>query len=289
MREDPRVAVAVTGSAARGDASAGSDLDLWCVSPRYGGHVRLHRRAGAIPVTLLCDSPRSAGSVRSLARTEVEELVVLRDPGGVFPVLQRAARARRPELWAGICRATSQGLEAELLEGTRGPVWSRVPPLREAALRCAAAWVCERQGWRTPRWRTLRRVLPRDARAELGALLGLPPASEARRSVLQLGRALGTARLGTLPVEVRARLRAGEHHEALLLARRHVEREVLPGLQAVHPALRRALRRAHGLQAVADGDFRPVARAAVRLRRLVELLEVARLFSPRVREQLAAL
>ena len=279
LSDDPRAAVAITGSAARGDASTGSDLDLWCVSPKHAKHHRVHGTFRGIDVTLLCDSARSARAERSLMRCEVADLIVLRDPRGEFRDIQKLGRARAKRTWAALCRTTSTALVEELGEASRGPPWNRLPPLREAALRFAATWVYRRRGWRTPRWRTLRQVLPAAQAQRLARILALPTngAGEAMLTTL--------ARLRRLPDDVTARRQAKEWGEAVLLARRAVEREWMPLKPSrwthVPKKLERAVRALHGEPS--EGDVTETLRE---VQALAASLDVLRYFSPRVRRAL---
>lgn len=283
--EDPGVAIAVTGSAARGDASRGSDLDLWCISPRHQAHHRVHGTFRGADVTLLCDGPASARATRTLLRCELADLLVLRDPRGDFAAVRALANKRRAATWRALCRNTSQDLLGELGEAARGPTWNRLSALREAALRLAAAWVYRRHGWRTPRWRTLRRVLTPKAVRGLEEVLALPGPAGARRALARVARR-------DLPVEVGARVRAGEWAEAVLLARRTLDRDVLthtapgPRWLGVSAATRRAIAALHGVR---SSDRRGVAAEARSVARVARQLRVLPYFHPRVARALAAL
>ena len=199
-----------------------------------------------VDVTLLCDGPRSARAERSLMRCEVADLIVLRDPRGEFRDVRALARTRAKKTLRALDRATSASLIEELTESQRGPAWNGLPPLREAALRFAAAWIYRRRGWRTPRWRTMRKVLPARAARRLERILGLPSADDSRRALAQMKR------LMPLPGDAQARIRAGEWSEALLLARRCLEREVLarkkpPRWTRVSPAVAKSVQRMQGV------------------------------------------
>ncbi len=226
-------------------------------------------------MTLLVDGQRNAGTLESLSQCETEDLLVLHDPRGLFPPLQRRARELRPKLSRLLMRATERALNAELREGARGSALNRVPPLREAALRIASIWAFRHYGYRTPRWRTLARILPPKARALLAELLDVPPTRSAK---LALTHARRTARaLGSpLPKTALSRLRAAQWAEATLLTRRHLEREVLGPLlqsqgywevtQLEHPSLLLALELLHRTTRTnADALLRDVQRLALAL------------------------
>jgi hypothetical protein len=162
-------------------------------------------------------------------------------------------------------------------------VWNRLSPLREAAIRFAAAWVYRRRGWRTPRWRTLRRVLPPHSARTLRRVLGLLDAEEARGALRQLER------VRPLPDEVQARIRAGEWEEAVLLARRELERDFLAPRgrsggrrwARLSPRLLRAVQRLHG--APSEDDLAAALRDTQSLARDLRVLSW---FSPRVEQLL---
>src|SRR5687768_2546584 len=66
--------VALTGSAARGDAERGSDIDLWVVGPPQS---RETFDDGGQAVTLICQPLRAALTFRNLCYWEVRDLLVL--------------------------------------------------------------------------------------------------------------------------------------------------------------------------------------------------------------------
>ena len=241
-------------------------------------------------MTLLCDGPRSALELSSLSRCEVHDLVVLHDPPGEFARARVRAREESKRIWRTLCQNTSRALAAELGAAGRGPRWKRLALLRDAALRLASAWAYRAFGWRTPRWRTLRRVLPREEVRTLEGVLGLPAPAESRLALGSLARALARAKLGPLPPEVRARVRCREWNEAVLLARRHVEREVLPGRVTrgadLPPALVSALARLHGVERDDPSDCSHEARL---LSSACRALRVLRWFEPSVATRLDSL
>lgn len=271
--------MAITGSAARGDAVDGSDLDLWCVSPRYRGHQRRHGRFDRIDVTLLCDGPRSSVSAWSLARCEAGGLICLHDPQGLFDRVQERfvkQKARRIEL---LHRNTSQRILADLDSARKS---QRLEPLQEVGIQLASAWIYLHHGWHSPHWRTFRAVLPDEAFDALKSILRLPTATAAKNALLRVQRALARTRSPVLPRRVRTRMRAGDWSEAVLLARRHLEREVLP----VNHWPRALECACHALQ---GSPLASIEEIADRLLALDQALRVLDHFSPKVRQRIETL
>lgn len=304
-----RSSVAITGSAARGDAAAGSDLDLWLIGPHSD---RQHLTVAGTPVTLLRTRPAEAFTLETLCLYEVADALVLADPRGHFARVQRAARRRAAEVRRAVLDATWDGLRADLrlLDGASD--WQRTLALRHLAFRLAATSLYLRAGWRVPRLRALRLHLPAPARKTLERCLGLPvSAADARRAVRACARALeaverqngkwGQATFAEkvacphFPRELEARLAAKEWDEAVVLARRFLRRDLLPPLLTaldfrdvqelslvgpLAPVLD-AVRRAEGL------DARPRARStAAAVARLAAQLELAPLLPADVRRRL---
>jgi hypothetical protein len=164
-----------------------------------------------------------------------------------------------------------RALRSENAKSRRGPAWRRLPPLRESALRYASAWIYARKGWRTPRWRTLQQALPVRAVKQLRTILDLPEPSAASRALTRMKRTV------PLPDDVQARIRAGEWEEAVLLARRHLERDVANAPRTLVESLQ---------EAPALND---VERTRAEVRALVDTLKVGALFPPSLRSRLPRL
>jgi predicted nucleotidyltransferase len=226
--------VAITGSVARGDAAAGSDLDLWVLGPHSD---RQHIYVAQTPVTLLRQRPREALTIDTLCLYEVADVLVLSDPRGHFARVQKVAREKKREVRAEVLDATWDGLRAELRLVEDVSHWQRVLAWRQFAFRVAATWLYLRNGWRVPRLRALRTWLPKRERVLLDDILGLPVTERvARRADATLAPAAEAAHrlmrrdVEPPPREIQARLRAREWDETALLARRYLRRELLPTL-----------------------------------------------------------
>ncbi|MBX7100113.1 MAG: nucleotidyltransferase domain-containing protein [Myxococcaceae bacterium] len=257
----PSLAVAITGSAARGDASAGSDLDLWVVGGRaqplgdrcFHGELRV---VGGVSVTLLRQSRAQALTPDSLHHFEVEDALVVREVAGTFAAIRRKARRTSVSRRRSVVEATRATLLHELAtaKGVRGlPALSA---LRTASFRVAALWLYLRRGWRVPKLRTLEAHLPREAWATLTRQLGLPAGPGLRGTVQRWAalrrRARGSARslLPQVPSDVGARVAAQEWADGWWLWRRFLELEVVPSLESrgaatVRAPVLHAWRRAH--------------------------------------------
>lgn len=288
--------VAVTGSAARGTAGDGSDLDLWVLAE--GPRHRVHRRAFGQAVTLLFDSPASALDLDWLSYWEVDDLLVLHDAGGHFDAVRAAFARHRRRLARDVLAATREDLLHELHLAQGGSAWRRLLFLREAAFRAAGVWLFLRTGWRVPRVEVLRAALPAEARRTFDALEGWPSSAVARRALRPLpstlravsaglGRSAHDAGALHAPKELEARVEAGAWREAVHLARRHLLHMAWPAVLADGPAqdvtapgeaaaaLRPVTLALHRLRGVGEGDAAAVRRAGALLQRLVKQLGLA--------------
>lgn len=286
--------VALSGSAARGTAGAGSDLDLWVLGPPES---RRHLRASGVDVTLLTHTPRQALSLDTLSYWEVDDLLVLADPRGHFLEVQRTFNRRRARLHRDVLEATRDDLSRELHLAGQGSSWTRLLFLRQAGLRLAMVWLYLRTGWRVPRYRLLRSRLPAAARRRLERLLALPVGARARAALDSLPQVTARARKWLasrsvdvhglqLPRELLARRAAGETDEALLLARRFLVEALVPAalsvdgrydvaaLGASPRGLREALFALQRLGRLRPDDEGAVRRAAREVQALVKQLQL---------------
>jgi predicted nucleotidyltransferase len=173
LRRDRRVqAVALTGSLARGDWQAGSDVDLWVLGNRSDRECFLR---GDTPVTLLWQTPRQACLMESLTLYEVEDIWVLYDPAGHFRRV-RAACARhaagiRDFIVSGTARLIRE-LEASAAHASPAPA---IATLRELARRAACLRIYLDWGWRVPRVRAFERHLASGVWRLFAQVQGLPP------------------------------------------------------------------------------------------------------------------
>lgn len=210
-------AVALTGSAARGDAGPGSDLDLWVVGARSG---RRSLVVDGVPVTLLQQTPDEALAFDSLCLYETRQLLVLHDAPGHFARVGRAAHRQRRAVRAAILEATAEDVaRLEGLAAGASPL-QRVVLLREVALRLAGLWLFHRTGWRMSRLRQFQAWLPRPALGHLEAVLGLDVPAATVRRVLR--------RWPDAPREVHTALHTGQVGDALLRLRRCFVDDLIP-------------------------------------------------------------
>ncbi|MDP1919682.1 MAG: hypothetical protein Q8L14_25745 [Myxococcales bacterium] len=226
--------MALTGSAARGNARADSDLDLWVLGAR-SGRITVNRSGTSI--TLLCQRFDEATTLDNLCFYEVDDLIVLRDPSGAFDRLKRIWNRRRPAIHRRIETATEEQLVWELERGSRGSLLHRAAFLRLACWRMACLFVFLKRGWRVPRLHLLAEELPAASSRRLDAVLGLPSAAVCRRFARQMPRAVreleamlardGKAVRLEVPESIAAKAGSAPK-EAAFLARRELVLELLP-------------------------------------------------------------
>lgn len=184
--------VAVTGSVARGRATAASDVDLWVLGDRS---ERRHVRRGRRWVSHLIQPPDEARSFDNLCLWDVDELWVVEDAGGHFARLREAYALRRGAVERAIVAATASALEGLAEEARSGSGWRRVLALQEFSWRAASLGHFLAGGSRVPKLGTLATALPAKARAALFPALGLSP-----RARLSAG---GLAAWGRVAAQVR--------------------------------------------------------------------------------------
>ena len=164
-------AVAVTGSVARGNWHAASDVDLWVLGPR---NAHIHAYVRGHPVMYLMETLQEAGSFLRLCRCEVPDIWVLHDPAGHLAAIKERAIRERSRIKRAVTRATIRALLDAVERGSQGSAARQVCWLREAAWRAAAleAWQCK--GWHTPKFRHLSRMLDPFSVIQLKTILGVP-------------------------------------------------------------------------------------------------------------------
>lgn len=233
----PGDAVALTGSAARGNATPDSDLDLWILGTRSG---RFTRRIEGVSVTLLCQTPAEAEHFDNLCLYEVDDLLVLEDGSGAFTRLKETWRRQRRRIRAEIIRSTRAQLRWELERAKPGTsLLHQSVFLRFACWRLVCLRVFIDRGWRVPRLHVLRSELPAPLRRVLDSSLGLPSASACRRAVKVLPAALKEVQAIAgkdgyeLPGSI-AEKAALAPHEAAMVARKELLFELLPRVFQVY-------------------------------------------------------
>jgi hypothetical protein len=261
------LAVAVTGSVARGNPSPSSDVDLWVL---WDQDTRRHFRRGKTWVTHLIQTPQGAAHFDNLCLYDVDELWVVADPKGLFAAIRRDYRRCHRDITAAILEATADALVFHVQRTTFGSAWHRLQHLHELAWRAACLWLFEEHGWRVPKARQARAFLPPKARGLLGRALGLP------LSPSQLGalaRAWTAAALDVRrhwrpkssvpqvvqePAAVTDMVKHGETWDAVIMVRRLLALDLMPvaleeadvwdpvDLQAHAPSIMRAWVVAHG-------------------------------------------
>lgn len=226
----PGDAIAITGSVARGNARADSDLDLWILGTRSG---RFLRRINGVSVTLLCQTPDEAAQFDNLCLYEVDDLLVLEDSSGAFAKLIEVWRKQRRRIRAEIIRSTQAQVRWELERADAGSALHQAVFLRFACWRLVCLRVYIDRGWRVPRLHLLREQLPAPLRRQLDSALGFPAAAMCRRAVLLMPAALKEVRAiagddgYSLPESILEKAKLAPE-EAALLARKELVFELLP-------------------------------------------------------------
>lgn len=269
------LAVALTGSLARGDPDRGSDVDLWVIGARDD---REHFRRRGVPVTLLWQRPHTALSAETRLLYEVADAWVLFDPRGILARVRAEAWARRSQTRRRIRAGTTGFIRLLVREALRVAPTApglAVAHLREAGRRVAALHVYDTRGWRVPKWRHFQRGLPPRALRALAALQALPRGDRALASVLatlvETWPAAGPSTAARTwpppvphPADFRRMLRVGRTEDALMVLRASLS--ALP-VGAAHVPAWRLWRAAQGFPspAVAPARVRAAARGLLTL------------------------
>lgn len=183
--------MAITGSAARGNATADSNLDLWMLGARSGRFVK---KLNGTSVTLLCQTPDEARAFDNLCLFEVDDLLLLDDRTGAFEQVRSVWRKQRRRVRAEVIRSTQRQIQLELTRGANGSDWHRSTFLRLAAWRLLCLRVYIDHGWRVPRLHALRASLPKPLSKRLDDVLALPSAKNVGAALKLLPRAVREAK-----------------------------------------------------------------------------------------------
>ena len=192
-------AVAVTGSAGRGDAEAGSDLDLWVISEVEGV---VHDVFDGVPITLMREAEARVFDLEHLAGLEVELTHVVLDPQGLFARVLAHFAEHADAIRAGNLCGARERLAALLADSHEGTAPGRLWMLRAAAHLAAALRMYEDTGIMMPKLRHLRAWLPAGMHRMLRDIQGI---DDVAPRVDELIRASGgiaermTAQLAKLP------------------------------------------------------------------------------------------
>ena len=222
--------MAITGSAARGNARRDSDLDLWILGTRSGRFVR---RIEGVSVTLLCQTSTEAERFDNLCLYEVDDLHVLEDTSGAFARLTGSWRKHRRRIRAEIIRGTQAQIRWELERAEKGSALHQATFLRFACWRLACLRVFIDHGWRVPRLHLLREQLPAPLRRQLDSALGFPGPAACRRAVKLMPAALKEVRKiagndgYALPESISEKAKLAPE-EAAMVARKELLFELLP-------------------------------------------------------------
>jgi len=281
-------AVALTGSTARGDATIGSDVDLWVIGRASG---RQHLRVDGTRVTLLRYTLPQALAVDTLCRFEVDDVQVLADPHGVFQQIRRRFDQRRSVIRSLVLADTEAALLEELAAAADGAPLQRVLALRQAALRLAKVEVYFVHGWRVPKWRNIVTALPRPLVARLRTLLALAPTPAARQldhALPALLSALSRARCprpDPTAIEVARQRLVGGAVEDALVALQQLTAQVPTHWLVCQPPLtepKRTWLELHGLRNDERGQAAALAQAQRRFVAFVQALPSLRWWQKRL-------
>ncbi len=269
--------MAITGSVARGDASPGSDVDLWVLGNRSG---KLEAQFEGASVTFLCQPVLEAFEFQSLCLFEVEDLKVVRDEHGLFQLLARRYREQRSAVRGAVLDSTAARLEQELGMAQRTD-WLQPIGLRELALRFYKLRLFLSRGWRVPKLRQVRAHTSKQEVRLLDEVLGLPAHQDRTQGLLNLLPQMANRAAGpqALPGALFRCWSTGAHDDALVLLRDFTLRELAGRPGSASPDLLRYLQEVH-----ADDD---PARTLTAFRRLMGRLKLEGPLPNRLKQCLA--
>jgi predicted nucleotidyltransferase len=217
--------VAVTGSVGRGDAEAGSDLDLWVISDDEGV---THDVFEGVPISVMRESKARVLDLEHLSGLEVDITHVVHDPAGIFAGVlalyaEHAAAIRAANL-AG-ARERLRALLADSHEGTpQGRLWT----LRAAAHLAAALRIYEDTGCMMPKMRHLHAHLPAAAHRMLRDIHGIDEVAPRAGELVQASSTIAERMNAQLAQLTHEALPVATPHNALLkLAHDDIEDGVL--------------------------------------------------------------
>lgn len=172
------VGVAVTGSVARGDCVAGSDVDLWVIGRRGGRETFEHHGTS---VTLLWQPQRTLKDLDTLMRFEIEDAWILYDPKTLLRKVRMFYLEHRDKVREFMLHGTAQVIHELILRALDSDNHTAIAALREAARRSAAMHIYLKLGWRAPHWRHFENHLSGKALYGLSQILSLPHENSWRR------------------------------------------------------------------------------------------------------------
>lgn len=219
--------VAITGSAARGNATAESNLDLWILGTRS---QRLTKKFNGASVTLHCQTPDEARAFDNLCLFEVDDLLLLDDRAGAFEQLRVVWRKQRRRVRAEVIRSAQKQIQHDLIRGATGSDWHRSTFLRLAAWRLLCLRVYIDHGWRVPRLHALRASLPKVLSKRLDDVLALPKAKLVSAAVKLLPKAVREAKQQVPLTGYALPSLEGSSDEVGFVARRELISELLPAV-----------------------------------------------------------